>query len=48
MKTLTQWMALLCLGLVLTGCNTMRGLGQDVQRGGEKVEGAATSTQNKM
>ena len=25
----------------LTGCNTFQGLGQDVQRGGEKIEGAA-------
>lgn len=27
--------------LGLTACNTMRGMGQDVQRGGEKIEGAA-------
>jgi predicted small secreted protein len=25
----------------------MRGLGQDVERGGEKVQGAATNQQNK-
>ncbi|MBY4896013.1 entericidin A/B family lipoprotein [Cupriavidus sp. AU9028] len=27
--------------LLLTGCNTMAGLGQDIQRGGQKLEGAA-------
>ncbi len=48
MKRLTQWTAVLCIGIVLAGCNTMRGFGQDVQRGGEKVEGAAERTQNKM
>ncbi len=24
------------------GCNTFRGAGKDIQRGGEKIEGAAT------
>ncbi len=48
MKQLIQWAGVLALSLVLVGCNTMRGLGQDVQRGGEKVEGAATDTQKKM
>ncbi len=48
MKQLIRWTAVLCIGVVLAGCNTMRGLGQDVQRGGERVEGAAERTQNKM
>lgn len=48
MKPLMQWTGLLALCLALTACNTMRGFGQDVQRGGEKVEGAATNTQKKM
>ena len=48
MKQLMQWIAVLALGFVLVGCNTMRGFGQDVQKGGEKVEGAATDTQKKM
>ena len=42
MKQLMQWAAVMALGFVLVGCNTMRGFGQDVQKGGEKVEGAAT------
>ena len=34
----------LCLlaGLLLvTGCNTVRGMGQDIKKAGEKIEGAA-------
>nr|WP_326530027.1 entericidin A/B family lipoprotein [Rhodoferax sp.] len=27
--------------LVLTGCNTVKGVGQDIQKAGEKIEGAA-------
>ena len=26
---------------VLAGCNTIQGAGQDIQRAGEKIEGAA-------
>jgi entericidin A len=35
--------ALVCvmLSVFLTGCNTFRGLGQDVQRAGAAVENAA-------
>ena len=29
----------------MTGCNTMRGMGQDVERGGEKVQDAASRQQ---
>lgn len=33
---------LLLLGsLTLTGCNTVEGLGKDIQRGGEKIERAS-------
>lgn len=31
----------------VTGCNTMKGMGQDVERGGEKVQDAAGRQQNK-
>jgi predicted small secreted protein len=27
--------------LLLTGCNTVKGMGQDIQKAGEKIEGAA-------
>ncbi len=32
---------LLCLGFALAGCNTVKGIGQDVQRAGSAVENAA-------
>ena len=47
MKSFIAWVGLLLLSVVLTACNTMRGFGQDVQRGGEKVEGAASDSQKK-
>lgn len=28
-------------GLAVSGCNTMRGFGKDVERGGERVQDAA-------
>ena len=31
----------LVLGLFLVGCNTVKGVGQDLQKAGEKIEGAA-------
>ncbi|WP_072280987.1 entericidin A/B family lipoprotein [Rappaport israeli] len=40
------------LGLVsvvaLTGCNTVKGVGKDVQKGGEAVTQTATEVQQKM
>ncbi|OGS90910.1 MAG: entericidin [Gallionellales bacterium GWA2_60_18] len=35
-------MALLLAALMLAGCNTMEGLGKDIQKGGEELEKAAT------
>ena len=29
------------LSLLLVGCNTVKGVGQDLQKAGEKIEGAA-------
>lgn len=40
MKKFTAF-AMLCAMIFLTGCNTMKGAGQDIQRGGEKLEDAA-------
>ncbi|MDO8300728.1 entericidin A/B family lipoprotein [Lacisediminimonas sp.] len=48
MKKLITLIGLLALTAGLAGCNTFRGMGQDVERGGEKVQDAATSTQKKM
>jgi predicted small secreted protein len=40
MKTITTLLAL-SFALALAGCNTMRGLGQDVQKVGDKIEDKA-------
>jgi predicted small secreted protein len=34
--------------VLLVGCNTMAGMGKDIQTGGEKVESAADSVKQKM
>ena len=46
MKRLIAAMGILVV-VGLTGCNTMRGMGQDVERGGEKVQDAASRQQAK-
>ncbi len=48
LKQAGLWLTALALGLALTGCNTMRGFGKDIERGGERVQDAAVGTQNKM
>jgi predicted small secreted protein len=47
MKKTISILLLLAVGAGLTACNTFRGMGQDVERGGEKVQDAATKQQNK-
>lgn len=39
--------SLIVLTVSLGACNTMHGFGKDVERGGERVQDAATGTQNK-
>jgi predicted small secreted protein len=46
MKKLIAVMGVLMV-MGLTGCNTMKGMGKDVERGGEKVQDAASSRQTK-
>ena len=36
-----KMVALLIAAYLLAGCNTMSGAGQDIQKGGEKLENAA-------
>jgi len=38
---LTAVLAALLLGASLAGCNTIEGMGKDMERAGEKVQGAA-------
>ena len=40
MKTLLTFLAI-AFTLTVAGCNTVKGVGQDVQKAGEKIEGAA-------
>ena len=39
--TLLSLTALIISGLSISGCNTMRGFGKDVERGGDRVQDAA-------
>lgn len=48
MKKMFALVSLIVLTMSLAACNTMRGFGKDVERGGERVQDAATGTQNKM
>lgn len=40
MKKLMAVLMVLAMG-ILAGCNTVEGLGKDVERGGEKMQGSA-------
>jgi entericidin B len=48
MKKLIAVLGILVFTSGLTACNTFKGMGKDVERGGEKVQDAAGSTQKKM
>lgn len=39
---------LVALAVMATGCNTVQGVGKDVEKGGEKLQDAAQSTKEKM
>lgn len=41
-------LALILLGVSLAGCNTIAGMGRDIERGGEKLQGEARETQQNM
>jgi entericidin B len=47
MKKLAALLMLLTYGM-LFGCNTMEGVGKDVERGGEKLQDTAKDTKQKM
>lgn len=47
MKKTAAVLALLML-TVLAGCNTMQGVGKDIERGGEKLQNSAKDTKEKM
>ncbi len=45
MQKLISVLGVLLFSIGLTACNTMRGMGEDVERGGEKVQETATDVQ---
>lgn len=47
MKKLISVMSILMLAAGLSACNTFKGMGKDVERGGEKVQDAATDAQRR-
>jgi predicted small secreted protein len=40
-KTVAAVLATLVAALALAGCNTMAGVGKDIEKGGEAIQGAA-------
>ncbi|MEN3290975.1 MAG: entericidin [Burkholderiales bacterium] len=47
MKKIVSILGIAAFAFGLTACNTMKGFGKDVERGGEKVQGAAQQQQQK-
>ena len=47
MKKIIAVFSALIVTLGLTACNTFKGFGKDVERGGEKVQDAAQGAQDK-
>ena len=45
MKKFVAFLALLMFS-ALSGCNTMQGLGKDIERGGEKLQNSAKNVQD--
>ena len=41
MKKIMSILSVLMITIGLSACNTMSGMGKDIERGGEKVQGAA-------
>ncbi|HAP25139.1 MAG TPA: entericidin [Achromobacter sp.] len=41
MKNKVFLVMMLSIAVLTAGCNTVAGAGKDIQRGGEKIEGAA-------
>ena len=41
MKKIATLLSLVTIALALSGCNTLRGMGQDIQKAGSAIEGAA-------
>ena len=45
---LARIIGMVLLGVTLAGCNTMAGMGRDIERGGEKMQSEAREVQQDM
>ena len=45
---MNKWVALVAAAIVLAGCNTISGIGKDLEAAGSAVDRAATDTKKKM
>jgi predicted small secreted protein len=45
MRKIVLVMSVLMVTMGMSACNTMKGVGKDIERGGEKMQGAATNVQ---
>jgi entericidin B len=48
MKKLVAVCAVIFAAGFFSGCNTIEGAGKDIERGGEKIQGTAKDTKQKM
>lgn len=48
MKKIISVLSILMLSIGLSACNTMAGMGEDIERGGERLEGAAERQQQQI
>ncbi|GJM10344.1 MAG: hypothetical protein DHS20C11_26200 [Lysobacteraceae bacterium] len=48
MNRLMQLLLLTILGLGIAGCNTTRGLGQDIEQAGDHIEDAADDAEDAL
>ena len=48
LKKLIYGLAALATALSLSACNTMTGVGKDVEKGGQKIQEESKETQRKM
>ena len=47
-RRLTGMLALLSMLVTLAGCNTIEGMGKDIERGGEATQDTAKDVKNRM
>jgi entericidin B len=48
MRKTISVLGILMVSTSLVACNTMKGMGRDVEAGGEKIQSGASSTQKSM